>query len=235
MKEYRHASWLQFRRNIIKLHNGRCARCARSPTDGIVLQVHHKQYVSGRLPWEYDPVDCEALCKGCHAAEHGIIMPRDGWICVGVDDLGDLNGSCELCGTNIRYVYAIEHAAWGSMAVGTVCCDKLTGTLDASAHHANHIKATDTLKRFVSSKRWKERPAGGESIKQKGINVSVFEANGVFRISMNGIVGKGQFESAMDAKIKVFTIINSGEAHEFLQRRRQREREAMMDALSKGY
>lgn len=121
------------------------------------------------------------------------------------------------------------------MAVGTVCCDKLTGTLDASAHHANHIKATDTLKRFVSSKRWKERPAGGESIKQKGINVSVFEANGVFRISMNGIVGKGQFESAMDAKIKVFKIIDSGEAHEFLQRRRQRERDAMMDALSKGY
>lgn len=162
-------------------------------------------------------------------------MPRDGWICVGVDDLGDLSGSCELCGTDIRYVYAIEHAAWGSLAVGTVCCDKLTGTLDASEHLAKHIKATDALKRFVSSKRWKERAAGGQSIKQKGINVSVFEANGVFRISMNGIVGKGQFESDLDAKIKVFATINSGEAHEFLRRRRQRERDAMLDALSKGY
>lgn len=121
------------------------------------------------------------------------------------------------------------------MAVGTDCCDKLTGTLDASAHLAIHIKSIDTLKRFVSSKRWKNRAAGGQSIKQKGINVSVFDANGVFRISMNGIVGKAEFESALDAKLKVFAIIESGEAHEFLKRRRERDRDALLDALSNGY
>ena len=235
MKQYRHAMWVQFRNDVIKLHAGRCSHCERSNSDGIILQVHHKLYVSGRLPWEYDVSDCEALCKGCHAAEHGIIMPRDGWQCIGVDDLGDLNGNCELCGTDIRYVYAIEHQSWGPMAVGTICCDKLTGTLDASDHHAMHLRTTEALKRFVSSKRWNERAKGGISINQKGIAVSVFETDGIVRISMNGIVGKSKFESILDAKMKAFSTINSGEAHAFLKRRHEAEMDARIDALANGY
>lgn len=220
MKQYRHANWVRFRQEVIKLHKGCCARCLRSPTrDDIVLQVHHKRYIRGRLPWEYETTDCEALCKGCHAEEHGHVMPRQGWNWVGVDDLGELGGNCELCGTEIRYVYAIEHTDWGSMAVGTDCCDHLTQTSEASEHHDKYIKMIDARKRFVRSKRWKQTPDGTHAIIQKGIFVEVWKQSDGFGISMNHHQGKQRFENLLDAKIKVFDSIHSGEAQSYLGRR----------------
>lgn len=223
MKQYRHASWVKFRQDVIKLHRGCCARCFRSAAlDGVVLQVHHKRYLRGRLPWEYDTTECEALCKGCHAAEHGHVMPRHGWNWVGVDDLGELAGNCELCGTEIRYVYAIEHATWGALAVGTDCCDNLTQTSEASEHHERYIKTVEARKRFVASKRWKVRTDGKHHIRQKGIHVEVSEYRDGFGISMNHIAGKLRFGSLLDAKIKVFDSIRTGKAEKFLERRRHK-------------
>lgn len=147
-------------------------------------------------------------------------MPRQGWNWVGVDDLGGLNGNCELCGTEIRYVYAIEHQDWGAMAVGTDCCDKLTQTSEASDHHEKYVKTIDARKRFVASKRWKFRADGSHYIKQQGIYVEVREHHDGFGIAMNHIAGKQRFESLLDAKIKVFDSIRSVEAQKFLERRR---------------
>jgi uncharacterized protein YciI len=187
-----------------------------------VLQVHHKRYISGRLPWEYDTTDCELLCKGCHAAEHGHVMPRHGWNWIGVDDLGNLDGNCELCGTEIRYVYAIEHASWGAMAVGTDCCDKLTQTSEASEHHEKYIKAIDAKKRFVASKRWKVLSDGTQYIKQSGIAVEIREYDDGFGIKMDCIDGKQRFKNLLDAKIRTFDAIRSGEAQKYLERRRMK-------------
>lgn len=85
---YRNEEWLKFRKEVIELDGNRCAICGRSELEDIVLQVHHKNYVSGKLPWEYSYKDCETLCKGCHAREHGLICPNFGWEFVGEDDLG---------------------------------------------------------------------------------------------------------------------------------------------------
>lgn len=221
MNPYRHADWLKFRREVIKLHGGHCARCRRSPEDGAVLQVHHKAYVTGRLPWEYGHTECEALCKGCHAEEHGIVMPRSGWVWLATDDLGDLAENCELCGQDIRYVYAIEHPKWGSMAVGTDCCDRLTETTDASEYHDRYVKRIDMRKRFVGSKRWRTLSNGDQQIRQKGIDVVIRPAGQRCLIHLNSIEGKTEYETVLDAKIKVFDFITSGEAQAYLARRRR--------------
>ncbi|WP_239807411.1 hypothetical protein [Croceicoccus hydrothermalis] len=232
MKQYRHANWIAFRKDVIKLHNGCCVRCLRSGIDDdVVLQVHLKRYIRGRLPWDYETTDCEALCKGCHAAEHGHVMPRDGWKWVGVDDLGELDGNCELCGTEIRYVYAIEHEAWGAMAVGTDCCDHLTQTNDASKHHEIYLKSIDAKKRFVGSKRWKIRPDGTHVINQKGILVEVRETTDGFGIAMNNVLGKQRFDSIIDAKIKIFELIRSGKAQSYLASRRHRYDNFDLDSI----
>lgn len=223
MEQYRHANWVQFRDEVIKLHKGCCARCLRSALlDSVVLQVHHKRYIPGRLPWEYETTDCEALCRGCHAAEHGHIMPRNGWNCIGVSDLGDLVGACELCGTGIRYVYAVEHVAWGALAVGTVCCDHLTQTSEASDYHEEYIRLINARKRFVGSKRWKISQDGSQFIYQDGIRVEVREGNDGFFISMNGTSGKKRFETLVEAKIIIFDLFQSGEAQKFVTSRRTR-------------
>jgi hypothetical protein len=226
MNFYKHSEWTRFRAEVIKIDGGKCVRCYRSRADGVVLQAHHKVYYPGRKPWEYEFIECETLCKGCHAEEHGITIPQSGWELVGSDDLGDLIGNCELCGTDLRYVYAIVHPKWDALAVGTDCCDRLTATSEASEFHDAMLKARDARARFVSSMRWKDHPKGGIAIVQKGINVRIIPSNAKFRISMNSITGKIEYDSMIDAKLKVYESIKSGEAVTFLaKRRRSAERE----------
>lgn len=219
MNLYTRADWVAFRETFIKLDGGRCLRCMRSRADGVVLQVHHKRYIAGRKPWEYDYADCETLCRGCHGAEHGKVMPKRGWECVGYDDLGDLIGECELCGTDLRYLYLVQHPKWPAMEVGTDCCDNLTGSLEASEHLDGYKKRADKVKRFVSSPRWKPRGPGELKIKQEGIYV-VIKPNGAgFKVSMDGVTGKADFATLLDAKMRVFETIESGEAAQFLAKR----------------
>ena len=78
------------------------------------------------MPWEYSENEVMILCKGCHLEEHGKIYPRSGWVYMGEDDLGDLLGTCELCGHDIRYEHSIYHPEWGTLIVGCGCADKLT-------------------------------------------------------------------------------------------------------------
>jgi hypothetical protein len=44
-----------------------CERCCDGST---MLQVHHKRYIKGRMPWEYDDAELAVLCEPCHEAEH---------------------------------------------------------------------------------------------------------------------------------------------------------------------
>lgn len=219
MDAYRHVDWKRFRQQVIKLDDGRCVRCLRGLGDGVVLQVHHKHYVEGRLPWQYEHSDCETLCKGCHAKEHGIIQPTSGWRLLGCDDLGDLIGECEDCGTELRYVYLITHPKWHAMEVGTDCCDRLTGTDEASVAHIEYLRVNDMRKRFVQSKRWSHLIADQWTITQKGIRVCISEMDGVFKIAMNDRNGKAIFNSLFDAKVHVFDAIHSGKADEYLRKK----------------
>lgn len=233
MNTYNHLEWFRFREEVIKLDGGQCVRCGRSRADGAVLQVHHKSYTPGRLPWEYGHTECETLCKGCHAQQHGIIMPQSDWALIATDDLGDLCGECDYCGTEIRYVFAITHPKWGAMAVGTDCCDRLTLTHEASEYHAKYTKARERRARFLTSKRWKWR-SDAWWITQRSIKWCIAPYAGKFRISMEGVAGRGEYDTLVDAKLKVYDLSESGEAAAFLERHRHRARLRHQEELAKA-
>jgi len=214
-KQYRYGPWAAYREQVIELDGGKCVRCGRSLDDGVVLQVHHKKYLKDRAPWEYPFALCETLCKGCHGQEHGVVRPDSGWDYVGEDDLGDLSGTCDRCGTAIRYVFFVQHPRWEPLSVGTVCCDDLTGTETAS----NIRKFDERLGRFLQSTRWWQDGAD-HCITQKKIDVRIKPAPGGFRIQMNGTKGKQIYKSITDAKTRVFKFLESGEADAFFRSKR---------------
>lgn len=196
MRHYQNKLWKKYRAEIIESDGGVCVRCRRGPSQGATLQVHHKKYLSGKLPWEYPPNLCETLCKGCHAQEHGQIRPSSGWECIGEDDLGDLIGECELCGNAIRYVFLLEHPKWPLIEVGVVCCDHLTQTSMAR----DHMKYTRRLRNFVSSNRWNAGDDGSVSIVQNGIRLSVESIGSSFRILANDKGGKRRVSTIYETK-----------------------------------
>jgi len=98
------------------------------------------------------------------------------------------------------------------MAVGTICCDDLTGTKIASEKR----KYDDRLKRFMTSKRWSEK-ANRHRIKQKQIEIQVILVASGFCIQMNNTKGKTVYPSIEAAKTRVFDFIESGEADDFFR------------------
>jgi 5-methylcytosine-specific restriction endonuclease McrA len=54
---------------IRKRDHHTCCRCGKKSHR---LQVHHKKYIKGLMPWEYDNSLLESLCSTCHKKEHGI-------------------------------------------------------------------------------------------------------------------------------------------------------------------
>lgn len=65
--------WLE-RRALILDRDGRCcAECGfATAADGgrFILQVHHRYYVRGSLPWEYPDEALSTLCLACHGKLH---------------------------------------------------------------------------------------------------------------------------------------------------------------------
>jgi 5-methylcytosine-specific restriction endonuclease McrA len=56
--------WKERRAKFLWYHPN-CHRCRATAT-----QVHHQRYEFGRMPWDYDDCDLEALCASCHKKEH---------------------------------------------------------------------------------------------------------------------------------------------------------------------
>lgn len=210
MDSYRGKLWKAFCDEVIRLDGGVCCRCQRSASGGAILQVHHKAYLPNRKPWEYPYGLCETLCRGCHAAEHGKIMPNFGWSLVGCDDLGDLDGTCQLCGTPIRHVFMIQHAKWPAIEVGEVCCDNLTCSDEAGTHMESLRRFNDRQRRFISSSRWVVIDECIESIRQKNYNISIVALCNEFMIRVNEIDGKQRFVSPSEAKKTAFFSWNLG-------------------------
>ena len=221
VQPYRSKQWRDFRSRVILLDNGRCVQCGRSDDDGIALHVHHKEYQPGKLPWEYPLSACEALCAGCHAAHHGLIPPKVGWEFAGYDDLGDLSGTCDLCGTDIRHVFLVHHSDWPAMEVGEVCCDNLTDREIASNHMESVRRFNDRKKRFVESPRW-NRFSQGEYIQQGPITIEVRALPTGLQLRMNGAKGKQIFDDVLRAKAHAFDIVESQEHSEFVDKLRRR-------------
>jgi hypothetical protein len=209
--------WKTFRNEVIELDGGMCRQCKRRQEDGVVLQVHHLRYIPRNMPWDYPYSDCETLCQRCHAAAHGIIRPSIGWEYIGDEDLGDLDGKCEWCGTEIRYVFWLQHPNWEPLSVGTNCCDNLTGTKYASNHMESLRRFQARLTRFITSSRW-TTSYGVSSIRQKSIAVDILALQLGFKIRMNGRLGKKSFVTLEEAKKATFELIENGTAEKYLKR-----------------
>jgi hypothetical protein len=65
--------WLDRRAVILDRDGRRCVDCgSATAADGsrLILQVHHRFYIRGSLPWEYPDEALATLCLACHRGLH---------------------------------------------------------------------------------------------------------------------------------------------------------------------
>lgn len=61
--QLKNPKWQRRRLEILNRDNFTCQLCRDTETE---LQIHHKKYTPGSLPWEYDNSELVTLCKHCH-------------------------------------------------------------------------------------------------------------------------------------------------------------------------
>lgn len=59
--------WQRKRLEILSRNDFCCEDCG---TDESTLHVHHRYYLKGKNPWEYEDDALVALCENCHAVDH---------------------------------------------------------------------------------------------------------------------------------------------------------------------
>lgn len=65
--QLRHPNWQRKRLEVLERYGFSCCACGSKEK---TLHVHHKQYIKGRMAWEYELENFEALCEDCHKATH---------------------------------------------------------------------------------------------------------------------------------------------------------------------
>ena len=152
-KSYYNNKWYDFSKSVKYRDGNKCLKCGRKEPE-VVLQTHHKVYKPNFEPWEYPLSDCITLCKGCHAREHGLVEPSNGWTLISIEDLGGLDGICERkgCGNEIRYEHVTYHPKWGYMSVGSVCVEHLTVEDQFLSHEV--LKIFNRVSDFIRKSTW---------------------------------------------------------------------------------
>ena len=178
-----------------------CERCGSST----VLQVHHPTYIEGRKPWEYSVSHCQVLCRKCHAIEHGIILPRDGWQIVDSDFERNEPSDpvpCANCSRQVKWHVTIYHPDWGEAVVGSECGENLSLGPEFTKLKSYHNR----LNAFIKSARWKSTPEGVRIV-QKTYPILIFQQNGTFKIKIKNHVGDIHFSTCDEAKRRAFQFV----------------------------
>lgn len=66
--------WQKKRLHCLEAAGWACNRCFATDR---TLHVHHRYYVKGRKPWEYEGSELEVLCAECHSSNHELEALRD--------------------------------------------------------------------------------------------------------------------------------------------------------------
>jgi hypothetical protein len=59
--------WQRKRLEILQRDNWKCVECHKGD---VTLNVHHRLYIKGAKPWEYEDSQLSTLCEDCHRYRH---------------------------------------------------------------------------------------------------------------------------------------------------------------------
>lgn len=132
-------------------------------------------------------------------------VPKTGWVCTGVTDLGEPVGVCQMCGHQIiRYVHHMCHPNYHSLDVGCICAGKMEGNIDRAKKREQDFKSKQARKENFMNKPWKTSKNSNSYIKVKDHLVVLYHNKKLnnWKYSLDNVFCPEVFasrEEAMDA------------------------------------
>ncbi len=84
-------------------------------------------------------------------------VPKTGWSCAGVTDLGAPVGVCQMCGHQIiRYVHHMVHPNFHQIDAGCICAGKMEGNIERAKQRENEFKNKEARRESFKKRKWKK-------------------------------------------------------------------------------
>lgn len=103
-------------------------------------------------------------------------VPHRGWVCVGIEDLGQPDQLCEMCESiEIRYVHLMEHPEYPeTLGVGCVCAEHMEGDYVNPKQREKRLRSKASRRKTWPRRKWKVSAKGNLYINTEGFNLTVF-------------------------------------------------------------
>jgi hypothetical protein len=103
-------------------------------------------------------------------------VPKKGWTCVGVEDLGSPDATCEMCETQeIRYVHTMTHPDYADdLDVGCVCAEQMEDDYTGPRLREKALRSAAGRRKRWLSRTWRTSARGNPYLNTDGFNITVF-------------------------------------------------------------
>jgi hypothetical protein len=147
-------------------------------------------------------------------------VPKKGWECINVEDLGEPSKLCEMCeAAHIRYVHYMANVRYHeTLACGAVCAGHMEEDLVGAERRDKTMRSTaGKRKRFPQLQGWRLSASGNPTIKRGQFSVTVFPKGKRWRgvINTRGVdkplYTRDVFDSKEDAQRAAFDTLTLAE------------------------
>ena len=141
-------------------------------------------------------------------------VPKSGWVCIGISDLGEPSAVCEMCGRQIiRYVHRMLHPAFRSLGVGCVCAGKMEGDPDGARRREREFKSKMQRRENFSKRIWKTSRNSNSYLKIRGHLIVLYNdrERGTWKYAFDGVFCRTAYSSREEALDGVFEALENSE------------------------
>lgn len=137
-------------------------------------------------------------------------VPKTGWSCVGVTDLGAPAGICEMCGHQIiRYVHHMVHPSYPNLDVGCVCAGRMEGDPEKAKKREQDFKNKQARKENFKKRQWKTSKNSNSYLKIKDHLVVLYynKKNDNWKYSIDNVFCQEVYKTRDEAIDAVFEAL----------------------------
>lgn len=148
-------------------------------------------------------------------------VPKKGWDCINVEDVGEDLQQCEMCeSAHIRFVHYMQNARYPEqLACGAVCAGHMEEDLVRAERRDKEMRSNaGKRKRFPSLQGWYSSRSGNPTIKRGGATITVFQKGKHWRGVVNHVhldnplYTRDTFETKEEAQRAAFDTMGIAEA-----------------------
>lgn len=139
-------------------------------------------------------------------------VPKTGWECVGITDLGKPIGICEMCGHQIiRYVHHMKHPHYRMLKVGCVCAGKMEGDIEKAKKREQEFKNKEARRETFLNKAWRVSKNQNLYLKIKDQLIVLYcnPKTEKWKFSVNGKFCDETYDTKEQAINAVFEVIDT--------------------------